>query len=1074
MFDTYDDIPVGIDLGTTNSCIGYWDGKEVKIIPNRIGEKTTPSTIYFLNNETQYLVGEQSQKYLSLQCQKVYSIKRIIGRDFNEKNLENEIKSLHYDIIKNDKTNKPLIQITQNGEKQYYTPEQLSSFILKKLVKDAEKLLSKPIKKVVISVPAYFDDAQRSSTIEAAKLANLEVIRLINEPTAAALSYGLGQSFCPFKKESLSFSSIFRENREKRKKLNTYEKNSFCLIEENKYRLTKLKNNKLNNNVEKGKNILVFDLGGGTYDLAILQLNLDKKEYEVKSKISDKFLGGDDFDNKLVDYCLYLNAFDKNNQLISNRSMERLRNACEQAKKILSTRNEAVIQVNNFIANRDIIVKITRNDFENTICRELFDRLENPFNELLNGADLTTKDLDEIILVGGSTRMPKVKDILEKYFENCPINVDISPEEVVAFGATIQAAMIMTLGKNKILNGIKLFDITPISLGTDVINKSNDPKIQELGSKMSIIIPKWSRIPIKLEKGYKTVRNYQDSMQICIFEGENDYLKDNKLLGKFTLIDLPKLPKGQVKCIVSFEIDENNILNVTAVETSTGKEKAITVKASNKIYNKQKSTGVLSTPQTTEEKKIIDINYNIKNYIVNYTKANKVKIKLKILENYNQILKTKIKEINPSEKEEEINGDNVERYFFYVYQLFESYEEMLNLKIDENLKLDKQNRILEDVIKYINIFKRQNIYYFKQFIELFRYIDCDIFLHIFLECIQKFNEMGQYYLDNKQKFSRYYSKLYFGEVIDLSNKYKILKNEGLYDPLVMNNVKDEIQKSEIKLSDINTNAISLINKSKEEKTLINDDLLKDNIFNKELETGYTYLYNKINIKTINQFLNNDELNIILDELERINSELELLISQSKDNEEIQKDLFEQQAICLGNIVKIKYSYFKGTLYTDYLKLIQYCLFYAEKCNKNNSAVKWYQDALDLKNEIEDKYKNENKSKIYNTEEEINKIDYYFKQNNKMPFINYILENWPYKGYDKNSRPTDINWDSINQKLIYFLSKQYHPSLYPHKTPKEKHIYEIMKCISQRLNNMLDKITPRNSGTLDKKLYFLNN
>ena len=756
MFDIYDDIPIGIDLGTTNSCIGFWNGKEVKIVPNRIGEKTTPSVLYFLNDKKEYLVGEQSQKYLSLQCQKIYSIKRIIGREFDE--IKNELNFFNYDIIKDNKNNRPLVPITQEGKKIMYDPETLSSFVLKKLVKDAEKLLVKPIKKAVISVPAYFDDAQRCATIEAARRANLEVIRIINEPTAAALSYGLGQNFCPFKNEIPSFSDLFRKNREIRRKFPSFQNNSFCLIEENK--ILNLKKSKLdlsNDKIEKGKNIMIFDLGGGTYDLAILQLNLDKKEYEVKSKISDKYLGGDDFDNKLVDYCLIKNGFNRNNSAISLKSIERLRNACEQAKKKLSLRDEIQIQVNNF-KDRDIIIKVTRAQFENEICGDLFDRLEKPFNKLLKGANLTYDKIEEIILVGGSTRMPKIKKIINKCFPNIPINEDINPDEVVAYGATIQAAMLMTIGKSKTLNGIKLYDITPISLGTDVVNKSSDPKIKALGSKMSIIIPKWSRIPIIKEKGYKTVDDNQKTMQICIYEGENDYLKDNKFLNVFTLLNLPPRPRGQVQCTVSFEIDVNNILNVTATETSKGIKKKIKVEASNKVYKIKKSIASISTSQMVEEKNKFDkVNCNIEEYINKYTNTNEINKKIKILENYNIIIQKSIDNINPNESEEGINADNVEKYFFYVYQLFESYEEMLNLKMDDNIKNDKKNYIVNRVKKFINIFKRQNSYYIKQFIELFQDIDNNSFLEIFLESIQKFNEMGQYYLNNTLKFSRYYS-----------------------------------------------------------------------------------------------------------------------------------------------------------------------------------------------------------------------------------------------------------------------------------------------------------------------------
>ena len=976
MTDIYEDIPVGIDLGTTNSCIAYWNGKEVKVIPNRIGDKTTPSTIYFLNNSEEYLVGEYYQKYLSPECQKIYSIKRIIGRDFKEKNFEEEIKKLHYNIIKDDQTEKPLISITQNEENKFFTPECISSLLLKKLVNDAQELLMKSIKKVVITVPAYFDDAQRSATIEAAKLVDLEVIRIINEPTAAALSYGLGQSFCPFKSETPCFSDYFKINRELRKnKIPLYEKNSFCLIDENKKKMIKNNLSILNNN-ENGKNVLVFDLGGGTFDLAILQLNLQKKEYEVKSKLSDKYLGGDDFDNKLVEYCLNKNGIDLNKEIINKKSLERLRNSCEQAKKILSQREEAFIQVDNFIDKRDILLKITRYEFENEICKELFDKLSLPFDKLLDGAKLSKDNIDEIILVGGSTKMPKIKEIINRKF-SCKINDEINPDEVVAYGAAIQAAMLMTVGQKNSLNGVKLFDITPISLGTDVINMSQDPKIKELGNKMSVIIPKWSKIPIEKKKRYRTIKDNQETMQICIFEGENDYLKDNKLLDRFTLCDLPKLPKGQVQCIVTFEIDANNLLNVKAVETSKGIENEIKIKSFNKKKNKIHRIGNLSESQFEKEKNEFG-EYNIEMVINNYKNSTDVNIKLKILENYNENIIRSINNINPYKSSDGLKENNVEKYFFYVYQLFESYEEMLNLKMDENIKKNKVNSILENIKKYINIFKFQNCYYIKQFIDLFKNTEDDIFMTIFLESITKLNEMGEFYIENAQKFSRYYSKLYFEEVINLYNKYNISQKEGLCNFQLMSKVNEEKTKSELKLEEINSNAISLISQSKNEKKLIGS-LSKNQIIS---YTGFTFLKNKVNIS--DEFLTNDEYNLILDELEKIKSRLKLTIKPPSVN--LEKDIMEEKAICLANIVKIKFLYLKGQKYHEYLKNIDDCMFFAGKCGKNNSENKWYQEILELKTEIE---KKQSISPSIEFQETLKEIDSYFNKSNKMEFINYI-------------------------------------------------------------------------------------
>ena len=1049
MFDSFDDTPAGIDLGTTNSCIGVWDGNSVKIIPNRIGERTSPSTLYFLNDSEEYLVGEQSMKYLQLQCQKIYSIKRIIGRDFNDQLLAKEIKLLNYDIISDNQTKKPLVSLIQNGKKKLFTPETLSSYVLKKLVNDAEKLLMKPIKKVVITVPAYFDDAQRCATIDAAKQANLEVIRIINEPTAAALSYGFGQSFCPFKSEAPSFSKLFKENREKRcnpQRVINEEGNSFCLIKENN----------MNTNVHK--NVMVFDLGGGTFDLAILKINLQKKEYEVKSKISDKYLGGDDFDNKLLEHCLHVHGLDDVKEEIGKKSLERLRIACEQAKKILSIRNEADIQVDNFFKERDIHLRIAREKFENEICNDLFERLSQPFDELLVGAKLSKSNIDEIILVGGSTKMPKIKEILRREF-TCNINESINPDEVVAYGATIQAAMLMTIGKNKSLEGVKLFDITPISLGTDVINKSKNPKILALGNKMSVIIPKWTRIPIQKQKEYKTIEDNQKSMQISIFEGENEYLKNDNYLGKFILKDIPQLPKGKVQIKVTFKLDENNILSVTAVENSSGISNNIVVESVKKQKVSGKRIGKLSDSVWLEEKSKV-AKYDIDNYLTSYQKEKDINKKIMILENYNKILKIRIKEINPNENAEGINEKNIERYYFYVYQLFESYEEMLHLEMDPNLKKSKEDNIIIIVKKYISIFKFQNIYYLEQFVDLFKDTERNFFSNIFYECIVKLNEKGLYYIQTKHKFSRYYAKLYFEEVINLYKKYKFSENEALYDIEIMNAINEEKAKSELKLFEINSNAIALIKKSQKEGSLI--DNLENPISKSFIKwgeddgTGFTYYINKVSIE--NKILNSDEYNLILDELERIFLELKLQIDSLDDEQKT--GIAQQLGICLGNIVKIKFSFLKGKKYKEYLKYLEWCLFYAKMSGNDNESFKWYKDALELQNEIKEKKLDMSKQIMINAEEELNKIESYFRKPNKIEFINYILEKWPYKDYNILTRPAELDWNTINQPLISHLSNQYHPDCYPQETQEENFYHRIVVKISQLLNQILNEMTPQ--------------
>lgn len=1054
------EVPVGIDLGTTNSCIAVWDGKEIITIPNRIGEKTTPSVIYVHKGE--FIIGEHIQKDLNLinESEKIYSLKRIIGQDYDNKDLEEEIKNLHYNIEKDEETNKPKIKINITG-KNLYSPEELCSLILKKLVKDAQNFLGKKIKKVVISVPAYFDDSQRNATIEAAKLANLEVIRLINEPTAAALSYGLGQKFCPFKTEISSFSQIFKNNRNIRASQNfqlinnnkdVSVINSFCLLkDENTNKNQKCQNisqSKIINDEDKGKNVMIFDLGGGTFDLAILKLNVEKKEYEVKSKYSNKHLGGDDFDNKLVEYCLNYCDFSQN---IDKKSKERLKKACEYAKKAINVKssgneedNETTIMINQFFEGKDLFVTVSREQFEEEICCDLFKKLTSNFEELLEGAHLTRNEIDEIILVGGSTKMPKIKKLLEKEFEG-KINDEINPEEVVAYGAAIQAAMLMCLGKNKNFKGINLFDITPISLGTDVINKSTNEKIKQLGNKMSIVIPKWTKIPAIKKKVYRTVKDNQDSMQICIFEGENEYLKDNHFLDKISL-SLPKKPKGEIECEVVFQIDANNILTVTANEKSSSTQsKEIKISSQKKIKPSDKVSS--SNLKISYEDLKSQNKEKIENLINTYLAADKNKrndIKIKALESYNEDIINNIKEIN---KDGDINENNIEYYFYYVYQLLESYEELLYLK-----DCDDDENILKEIYKYIYSFKKKGIYYNKKIIELFKEGKRNIFLKIFYYSIRVFYESGEDYLNNLQKMSRYYAKLYFEEIIKLYKKYINIYIDSL------NNIKFDIDKiknnSEQQLKNINSNAILLINFSKENKMLINP-LINEN-------TGFTYFFKEIN--TSHYLKNKEESNLILDELEKIKNELEIQIPiQNKKNidKELLDKLKEEKAICLGNIVKIKYIFQKGKDYKSYKNDIDDCLELAEQLGKNNKNCHWYLEALQIKQTLN--VENESIGIISDEEDIIEKFRPIKKElDNKFrigqqDFIDYILENHPYEGYNINTRESYFNWSNLDKNLVEFLRGKYNPDKYPKNTFDEKVNYKIMENISQKLNSILEKM-----------------
>ena len=509
---------IGLDLGTTFSCIGVYKNGKVEIIENKIGEKITPSVV-IINHDSSILVGEDTTEFLVQNYDScIYEVKRLIGRKFSDKEVKEEIKKLPFKIISPKGEDSPVIEVNVEGIQISYSPVEISSFIIKKMVQTAEKYLNKKVKKLVITVPAYFSDSQRKLTKQAAELIGLKVLRVINEPTAAAIAYGF----------------------DKTQQLN--------------------------------EKILVFDLGGGTFDVSILTIKKDEnnpnsKIFQVLGTSGDMNLGGEDFDNQLVDY--FLNKRRNKEELKKNMQfIKDLKIKCEVIKKTLSNShcNKATLKIDKFDQNGDLIEEITRDEFE-AICHNLFKKLEIPLEDALSNAKLTRNDINEVILVGGSTRIPKVKQIVKNYFPRSKINDSINPDEAVAFGATIEAEKI-NHNKNSSISNFLLLDITPLSLGTSVLNKSKNKEIQEEGDVMDVIIPRGSPIPSTFCKVYITVYDNQESMPINIYEGENNFVKYNNLLKKKDINGLQKREKGKTKVKVTLEIDIHGILTVTAREES--------------------------------------------------------------------------------------------------------------------------------------------------------------------------------------------------------------------------------------------------------------------------------------------------------------------------------------------------------------------------------------------------------------------------------------------------------------------------------------------------------------------------
>ena len=949
---------IGIDFGTTYSCIGAWTNGGVVIIPNGIGERTTPSVVIF-DNKNKVYVGEETLNHLSKKnAVKIYEIKRLIGKKYDE--IKDLINYFPFKVERQKNGVYPIIKIAfDNGETAEYSPESIASLIFKKLISNAEIFLNHKINDIIISVPADFSNNQRQAIKFAAEsIPGIKILQIINEPSAAALAAGF---FSLNKIKNIVLSDSVKKNNclnsAPHPIINKGINNEFN-IRESYYDLSFISNNIINNNNNEENYFLVFDLGGGTYDVSLIEIN----EYilETCATAGIQMLGGGDFDYKLMEYCLDIFSrninIDKTIIKENYKSMQRLKIACEQTKKILSTKMEDKIYIEDFYKEESLNVLITRAKFEN-LCKEYFDKLIPPIDRVISDAKIDIKKIKEIILVGGSSKIPKIKQILSEKFKNIPINDSINPDEAVAYGATLFGEKLVR-SNNELLKNFEYIDSTQHSYGIEVEN-----------GLMEIILPRGSKYPTSVTRYFHNYYDDQISFDIKVYEGENKYCKDNELLGKFTLKNLPKMKKGELICEVKFGIDINQILKINASVAVNGEKNGIIIANDDQFKDNKK---IIFEDINNIEIDLNEIQKKLKLNIIDITKSfnniNNEDDKFKLILNYNKAIIEYLTFLE--EKCYDIESEN---YLFLVEKLFKSYKNILSENYQKVLSQNEKTNVEKNINIYLKKICMKNPFRLKYLINYFENIKrniSEIFYSCSIYCMDILNEKGKKFLNLKKKNSTLVAKNIFEECLSIANS-------NFKDENILNLLQNDLKQKYVEVK---------------EECEKNIKIISAEFFNEIENTKITG----------NLFSNNNNLDYDNLCLLSFNFSQSLKKINSINNLMKNKEALETKSICLANIVKIEFLMKKRRLSLN--NLSEYADesidIVENKMGKKYKKKKWYNEIKELKKNIKDEMDLKPATSIGEIENIRQEFDTKFNCGEE-EFLKFLIEKYPFEEFNKN-------------------------------------------------------------------------